>query len=170
MPTLTPKVECLGPLQGGFGILWRNNPTIAEALGCPTAGEAASTASIQYFDGGMMYWVGSSDQIYVYYGAAASGTWQGFAKPNDPSYDEPRETAPDGKLEPIRGFGTLWHTISDIRAALGWANSPEYPITGVVQYFPNGLMLYSPALEGRPDRIWVMINNGSWARYTDPNN
>ncbi len=160
---------CLGPLQGGFGSLWRNNPSVAEALGCPTTGEAASTASIQYFDGGMMYWVGTSDQIYVYYSPAASGAWQGFANPNDPSYDEPRETAPAGKLEPIRGFGTLWHTLGGIREALGWANSPEYPITGVVQYFPNGLMLHSPALEGRPARIWVMTNDGTWSRYTDPN-
>lgn len=172
-PTATPAPTtislCLGPLQGGFGSLWRNNPSVAEALGCPTTGEAASTASIQYFDGGMMYWVGTSDQIYVYYSATASGAWQGFANPNDPSYDEPRETAPAGKLEPIRGFGTLWHTLGGIRETLGWANSPEYPITGVVQYFPNGLMLHSPALEGRPARIWVMTNDGTWSRYTDPN-
>lgn len=167
--TPTVLAACTGPLQGGFGTLWRTNPNIAEALGCPSSGEAASTASIQYFDGGMMYWVSNSDQIYVYYGAAASGSWQSFANPNDPSYDEPRETAPAGKLEPIRGFGTLWHTISAIRSALSWANSPEYPITGVVQYFPNGMMLFSPALEGRPDRIWVMTNDGSWTRYTDPN-
>ena len=166
-PTDTPA--CAGPLAGGFGMLWRNNPDIANALGCPTNAEVGGVASIQYFDGGMMYWWQNSDRIYVYYGGS-SGSWQRFANPNDPSYNEPRETdVPAGKIEPVRGFGTIWHTIAGVRDALGWGNSPEYPITGVVQVFPNGMMVYSPPLEGRSARIWVMYNDGSWVRYVDPN-
>ena len=168
-PTNTPQpAGCAGPLQGGFGALWRNNPDIAAALGCPSVDEAAAQASIQYFEGGMMYWWQPSDRIYVLYGGSAGG-WERYANPNDPSYDTPRETAPAGLIEPVRGFGTLWHTIPAIRNALGWGNSPEYPITGVLQPFPNGLMFYSPALEGRTARIWVITNDGGWTRYRDPN-
>ncbi len=165
-PTPVP-VGCLGPLTGAFGKLWRTEPGVATALGCPTADEFIGQASLQYFEGGMMFWWQQTDRIYVLYGGAA-GSWSRYANPNDPSYDQPRESAPPGFIEPVRGFGTLWHTIPGIRQSLGWGTSPEYPLNGVVQVFPNGLMFYSPALENRGASIWVLTNNGGWTRYPDP--
>jgi serine/threonine-protein kinase len=165
-PTPVPA-GCLGPLTGAFGKLWRTEPGVATALGCPTADEFVGQASLQYFEGGMMFWWQQTDRIYALYGGAA-GSWNIYANPNDPAYDEPRETAPEGFIEPVRGFGTLWHTIAAIRQSLGWGTSPEYPLNGVVQVFPNGLMFYSPALENRGARIWVLTNNGAWNRYADP--
>lgn len=165
---LPPEAACQGPLAGGFGALWRSNATVAAALGCPTIAETPAQASLQYFEGGMMFWWQPTDRIYVLYGGGAGG-WDGYANPNDPAYNQPREAAPAGFIEPIRGFGTLWHTVPPIRDALGWGTSPEYPLTGVLQPFPNGLMFYAPTLENRDARIWVLTNDGTWTRYRDPN-
>ena len=161
--TATP---CAGPLQGGFGTLWRSDPAVAQSLGCPETGESSGVASLQYFQGGMMYYWAPANTIYVLYGDA-SGSWVGYADPG--GSDQPQENAPEGFYEPVRGFGTLWRTTSGMRAALGWAITPEYPITGVYQVFPAGQMIYAPALDGIPGRIWVMPFNGSWTRYRDPN-
>lgn len=165
-PTPAP-VGCDGPLVGGFGALWRGNADVAAAVGCPTSPEAPAESSLQYFEGGMMFWWKPNDMIYVLYGGAA-GSWETYANPNDPSYDQPREQAPSGFIEPVRGFGTLWHTYPGIRSAMGWGTSPEYPMTGVVQFFPRGMMIWAPELENRNARIWVLTYDGGWTRYDDP--
>ncbi len=169
-PTNTPPppspTPCAGPLQGGFGALWRSQPTIAASLGCPTSGEGAAEASVQYFEGGIMYYWQPTGSIYVFYGAS-SGSWTRYSDPG--GADVPQETAPDGLYEPVRGFGSIWRNIPSVRDALGWATTPEYPITGVAQVFPNGLMLFSPAVTTAPARIWVLTNAGTWNLYRDPN-
>jgi hypothetical protein len=165
-PTDIP-VGCEGPLVGSFGAIWRGNDSVAAELGCPTQPESAAQSSLQYFEGGMMFWWQPTNLIYVLYGGG-SGSWEVYDNLSDPSFNEPRETAPEGFIEPIRGFGRLWHTYPGIRSALSWGTSPEYPLTGVLQVFPGGLMIWSPPLENRGARDWVLTNDGGWTRYNDP--
>ncbi|HEY1012585.1 MAG TPA: hypothetical protein VGE07_07770, partial [Herpetosiphonaceae bacterium] len=173
-PTATP---CGIRLNGGFALLWQSEPTVAATLGCAQAVEVAGQASLQYFEGGQMFWWANTDQIYVLYGDS-TGRWEIYRNPRDPQYNTERETGvPPGRYEPIRGFGALWQTIPAIRSAMGWATSPEYPIgppdagpdMAVIQNFAGGLMFYAPELGSDPARIWVLANNGAFTRYRDRN-
>ena len=65
---------------------------------------------------------------------------------------------PPGLYAPEQGFGKLWRAHGDIQTRLGWARAPETGITGVVQRFERGMMLYSPAVNGHGPLIYVLTD------------
>ncbi|MDQ5852636.1 MAG: hypothetical protein M3380_11320, partial [Chloroflexota bacterium] len=81
---------------------------------------------------------------------------------------------PPGLYAPERGFGEVWARDTRTRAQLGWAAAPEVGMTGVYQGFWGGAMLYSPAVNGHPPRIYVlysrfapMVREPWWESYPD---
>ena len=53
---------------------------------------------------------------------------------------------PPGRVAPLRGFGLLWASNAEVRAALGWATAPEQGDRGDTQRFyvnsgANGLTI-----------------------------
>lgn len=102
---------------------------------CPASAASSPQAAQQSFEGGRMVWLASTNQIYVLYGFASGGsvarvanTWANGEPESDPSI-----TPPDGKYQPVRGFGKVWRENSAMREALGWALAPEQGFTSMYQ-------------------------------------
>ncbi len=89
---------------------------------CPITQETLS-ATYQPFDKGFMVWNGNTQTIYVMFD---DGTWEQFAdtwQSGDPELPG-NETAPEGKLVPVRGFGKVWEQLGGADT-LGWATAEE---------------------------------------------
>jgi hypothetical protein len=151
----------------GFGKVWRENPSVRERVGCPTAPEyGLLVAAHQRFQGGYMFWRGDSRTIYVFMGGPNDtvGVWKEF--PDTWQEGEPLPTPtvkpPPGLHAPVRGFGKLWQTNDSIRLALGWALEPEEAVTGAWQPYERGNGLWTQ------DRvIRFMYSDGIWVRFED---
>jgi serine/threonine-protein kinase len=88
-----------------------------------------------------MMWVqGPPGVIYVLYD---SGRFQRYDDTYNSTADPVSggETPPNGKIEPVRGFGKVWRSSSDIRNGLGWGLSAEEGTSSVVQFFDRGQMV-----------------------------
>lgn len=106
---------------------------------CPTA-PLVSAAAEQHFEGGTMIWVEAEDAIYVLVGdpagAPASAThWNRFEDMWDESLPDPDPhlAPPEGRQQPIRGFGLVWRENPEIQEQLGWATDSETGYTTILQ-------------------------------------
>ncbi|MBZ0294776.1 MAG: hypothetical protein K8L99_19595, partial [Anaerolineae bacterium] len=66
------------------------------------------------------------------------------------------ETPPEGRVEPVRGFGKVWRTNPSVRQFLGWAFGDESSGQIVYQRFDQGLMLAIAA------RTQIVVLSGSF--------
>ncbi len=145
------------PLDGGFALIYNGDPALQAALGCPTSYNPslppqawAVQSAYQPFERGFMVWtsrLGWYEQraIYALFNDGAyrryDDTWQEGVDPESGG-----EQPPEGLLEPARGFGKVWRSNPDVRAALGWALGPESGGEGRIALFTGGEMFYvSPA-------------------------
>mgnify|MGYP005848389165 CR=1 FL=1 len=159
-PTNTPASRATrsgggacSPPAGGFALIYQADAGLQAALGCPISqqqGVAPSAWSVQAayqpYEHGYMVWAsrfGWSERgvIYALFDDGTyrrfDDTWQEGVDPIDGS-----ESPPDGLFEPVRGFGKVWRDNPDVRAALGWARTPESGGDGQIQLFSGGEMLY----------------------------
>jgi hypothetical protein len=125
------------------------NPLVRQQLGCPVAASFAVTLVQQPFQKGFMIWR-DTRQIFVLSTAAiqqnasvdtlwiVADQWGEGMPANDPAL-----TPPDGLLQPIRGFGLVWRSNTQIRDTLGWALAGEQPYQGAWQDFERGWMMTS---------------------------
>lgn len=140
-PTATPLlIVSPGPSPSPAGPLV--TPTGAPEL-FPTMVVADVPIAEQVFEHGRMFWIRHNRQIWVM-----------VASPDDPQrgdwlcyYDnfeegeqelDPGLIPPDGLYQPRRGFGKLWRTHTDLREALGWAQTPEFELTSSYRYIAGG--------------------------------
>jgi hypothetical protein len=110
---------------------------------CPDGFAQSTKAAEQIFENGRMIWLehaaslrqwgwdtGDKEDfvILVLYGQGYSGSaWQMFVdawRESEPDSD-PNTMPPQGKYQPIRGFGKVWRTHSEVRQKLGWAIGQE---------------------------------------------
>lgn len=106
----------------------------------PTVGQIQ--VAEQLFQRGRMFWVQPTQQIWVLtITGEGRGTWtiypDNFADGVDPDLD-PALVAPEGLIQPERGFGKLWRNNPDVREALGWATTPEFGYVSDYEYHPGG--------------------------------
>lgn len=94
----------------------------------------------QVFENGRMFWIGPVKQIWV---LVVSGEGTGEWLIYEDTFEEgemeadPNLTAPDGLLQPERGFGKLWRDNPDLRETLGWAITPEFGYVTSYEYHPD---------------------------------
>lgn len=101
--------------------------------GCPTTALGQSRATQQLFDNGVMIWVQDLDQIYAI--SADGQSWQvadQFEHGVDAIVDD-TIVAPEGKQQPMWGFGKVWREDEALRTALGWALSESTDYEGRYQ-------------------------------------
>jgi len=139
---------------------------------CPTA-PLVSAAAEQHFEGGTMIWTEAEDAIYVLVGdptgaPAGSTHWNRFEDMWDESMPDrdPDLAPPEGRQQPIRGFGLIWREHPEIQEQLGWAIDSETGYTTIVQrttrYKYNAWYLL--ALDGH---IWYLGPEcSSWDKLT----
>ncbi len=100
---------------------------------CPQSQAIISFAAEQSFEGGLMIWLAAADSIYVFY--KDDQQWQRF----DDTFEEgqpesdPALEPPEGRIQPIRGFGKVWREFPEVRGRLGWAVGVELAFDAVLQ-------------------------------------
>jgi photosystem II stability/assembly factor-like uncharacterized protein len=127
---------------GTFAGVWESNEDLQRRLGWARVEQATPVdAAYQTFEQGVMIWRGDEGRIYVLY---SDGTWQVFDdtfREGEPESDATLRP-PEGRQQPVRGFGKVWRTHPDVRARIGWATAREEGVTAQVQPFANGTMLW----------------------------
>jgi hypothetical protein len=122
-------------------------PTAAAAVPTPTV-DLFPTATFgqiqvaeQVFERGRMFWIQPRKQIWVLIDdGSGSGTWQVY----DDSFTEgepesdPNIVPPEGKYQPLRGFGKLWRGNADLQSKLGFGLTPEFGYVSNYEYYPGG--------------------------------
>jgi photosystem II stability/assembly factor-like uncharacterized protein len=145
---------------GLFGPQWEADGTLQSSLGFARSVDPQSVpAAIQYFENGVMIWRGDNQTIYVIYDGGAWDLFDDTFQEGETESD-PALIAPNGLLQPIRGFGKVWRSDEVVRERLGWAVSKETAINALVQDFERGLYIVAEgvaaALIQRPaSREWV---------------
>ena len=124
---------------------------------CPTA-PLYSAAAEQHFEHGVMLWIGAQDRIIVLFDdkqfspkySVFRDEWE-EGQPDQDSTLQP----PNGLEQPIRGFGLVWRTHSEVRDRLGWATQGEVGFDTIFQnetrYKYNAT--YIRALDGH---VWYL--------------
>ncbi|MCL4248857.1 MAG: LysM peptidoglycan-binding domain-containing protein [Anaerolineae bacterium] len=94
-------------------------------------------ATYQEFQGGFMVWSSDSSSISAF--LANSAQLRSFAASTYGYWPDPRitEPIPYPYYQPILGFGKVWNSGVGIRAALGWAVTPERGFMMTVNYATN---------------------------------
>lgn len=109
--------------------------------GCPAGDPLTGQAGFQPFQNGRMVWLKElksgdtvlPNQIIVLYN---DGHWARFDdswQENQPETD-PSIVAPEGLIQPKRGFGKLWRSNQEVRNKLGWATVEEKPYVATYQW------------------------------------
>lgn len=95
----------------------------------------------QLFEHGRMFWLQPIGQIWVLVVTSEGrGTWTVY----DDNYTEadpdndPSIVAPEGLLQPERGFGKLWREVQQVRDELGWAVTPEFGYVSRYEFHAGG--------------------------------
>lgn len=121
-PSPTPNI-C--PYPFFFGL-----PTGDICPGTPTTTQAA----YQPYERGFMLWLADSGDVWVFVSPAAPQSrphWVRFSENNYAGFpDAAPQQPPPGKIQPINGFGRVWHNLTGytgqkISAELGWATASE---------------------------------------------
>ncbi len=97
----------------------------------------------QVFEGGRMFWLQPTQQIWVMIVTSeGQGDWQIFEDTfaeGEAEFDL-EIVPPEGMLQPERGFGKLWRENPGLREALGWAVTPEFGFVTAYEYHAGGTL------------------------------
>ncbi|GAB4572676.1 MAG: hypothetical protein Kow0077_12750 [Anaerolineae bacterium] len=150
---------CIGEIAAVFRAAYEGGTGVKDALGCPTSPPETLPMAEQPFENGRMFW-NSTREIFALATVPFNGVpspfwrimdnWQEGMPPDDPSL-----TVPEGRLQPVRGFGLAWRTTDAVRSALGWALTPESGYTGTLQRFERGVMITTQS-----GSVFALINSG----------
>lgn len=143
--TPPPIITCSHEPRGIFYNIWTQ---YKNKLGCPHQIEPIGGFwAEQPFQNGHMFW--SEDaQFYLITIGNKSGTWYLFPE-DDSIWKEgmPQLSCevdvPAGLFQPVRGFGGIWCSHSDIREKIGWGTDIERGFKDgidLVQGFENGII------------------------------
>jgi len=108
----------------------------------PTVTVSQIQVAEQVYENGRMMWVQPNSQIWVMIlDEEGGGRWLRYEDTWDEETDpetDPSLEAPEGRIQPERGFGKLWRENPEIRESLGWAITPEFGYISEYQYRPGG--------------------------------
>ncbi len=130
---------CGGSIAASFVNAYNSSTATQQRLGCPVGSGAAISFAAQPFERGTMIW--RSDTRVIYALAANGQFWQVADNWNESMpADDPMLIAPEGLIQPVRGFGLAWRNAQVIRDNIGWATASEHPYQGFWQDFEHGAM------------------------------
>ena len=107
----------------------------------PTPVIAQIQVAEQLFEGGRMFWIQPTGQLWVLIiSSEGRGTWTIY---EDTYIDGEMETdpslvPPEGRYQPERGFGELWRENATLKERLGWAVTPEFGYISRYEYHAGG--------------------------------
>lgn len=99
----------------------------------------------QVFEGGRMFWLQPTREIWVLIndpGTTTQGTWQIYEDTfiEGEAEIDPELTPPVDGIQPRRGFGKLWREETGLRDALGWGTTPEFGFVTPYEYRAGGYL------------------------------
>ena len=109
----------------------------------PTPVVGAIYVAEQRFERGWMFWLQPNQQIWL---LTVNNSDEHLWSVYDDDYvdgdieSDPEIVAPEGKQQPIRGFGKLWRENLEVRTALGWALEDELGHTTRYEYHHGGAL------------------------------
>jgi hypothetical protein len=132
----------------------------------PTQTVAQIQVAEQVYENGRMMWVQPVGEIWVMViEEDGVGQWirytDTFDEATDPETD-PDIVAPEGFIQPERGFGKLWRENPEIRDALGWAITPEFGYISQYEYYPGGEARDDEYIPGFGYHILFSLNGESF--------
>ena len=95
----------------------------------------------QQFEGGWMFWLQPNMQIWVLtVDAGGQNIWSVYDDTfaDGDAESDPQIVPPQGRFQPIRGFGKLWRENPEVRLATGWAVALELGHTTRYEYHHGG--------------------------------
>jgi hypothetical protein len=147
LATLPPPsgfMSCASTAPGELGSVLATDLILTQLIGCAQGSMTSTNTAYQTFEHGIMVYDQSSSSIYVL--TLADNRFRRFpdtwVEGVDP--DTGGETPPPGLIEPRRGFGKVWRSNPDVRAALGWATGDEQGSTASIQMFDRGRAMFLP--------------------------
>jgi hypothetical protein len=127
-------------------------------LGCATGPALETSSAIQIFELGVMLWRLDARRIDV---LLQDGTWTAY----DDTWEEGQDThdpglvPPEGKYQPVRGFGKVWREqLGGVDAWIGWATGEEVGGEAIIQPFAGGLLY-----RGVNGITYALYADGTWA-------
>ncbi|MDX2162401.1 MAG: hypothetical protein SF162_13825 [bacterium] len=159
---------CVNPPPGAINAVLAAEPALSASLGCPIGAAISTSAASQPFERGtMIYVAGAPGDILVLTSAARfrryADTWTSGVDPESTGL-----IPPAGLLEPIRGFGKVWRTNTDVFPTIGWATGGESGTTASLLLFDRGRAIYLPST----NTTYLLINDagttetGSWRSFS----
>ncbi len=143
--TNSQPITCSNEPRGIFYDIWAR---YKNQLGCPHQTEPIGDFwAEQPFQNGHMFW-SKNAQLYLITIGGNSGTWQLFPEDDSIWKEGMPELScnvqvPSGLVQPVRGFGGLWCTHSDIREQIGWGTDVERGFEDgidLIQGFEGGII------------------------------
>ncbi|MDI3339934.1 MAG: hypothetical protein QJR03_05310 [Sphaerobacter sp.] len=140
-PTPVSLPACDEAPVRGFGLVWHDQPAVAQRIGCPLAPEFGVAAWVQTYAQGLMVWLdipraapdlGSASWVVTLAGGAAAR----HRVPDPGESWDPSTTAPSG------AFAWVWENVYTDRERLGPATSPPWQTDAALQRFERGTMLW----------------------------
>jgi hypothetical protein len=105
----------------------------------PTMGQIQVAEEV--FEHGRIFWIQPRKQLWVMYdNGQGSGEWKVYDDTyvdSEPASD-PSIVPPEGKYQPLRGFGKLWREHTEIKDKLGFGITPEFGYVSNYEYHPGG--------------------------------
>lgn len=111
-------------------IAWFFSPAPAT---CPLTPPTSGLAAYQAMQNGMLIWVQNGEVIFALFSDGAFPAWLFTPDRYQEGESLPILTAPDGLLQPQRGFGKFWIEDTASQGRLGWAIAGESPYNAFIQ-------------------------------------
>lgn len=120
----------------------------------------------QPFEHGVMLWFSDTAQIYVMTDDGLLNVYEDVFVEGQP---DPGDTAPDGLMTPVRGFGQIWLALGGAESPLGWATTSEIGYDGARQ--AAGRTSYTTYIQGPGSNVYAVTQipgaeNGWWSQVT----
>ncbi|MBZ0305859.1 MAG: hypothetical protein K8I82_07310, partial [Anaerolineae bacterium] len=156
--TISTRTEDTPPDAARFLLLAEVNGSVVEEileipLGCPfvwfflpappscPASPPTPTFQVeQRFEGGIMVWLESRDEILVIFNDGETPAWIWVPDNFEEGMTERDDSLspPPDRSQPVRGFGLAWREEPQVRDRLGWATEPEIGYDGIIQAASGG--------------------------------
>ena len=95
----------------------------------------------QQFEDGWMFWLQPNSQVWVLTVADdGQNVWSVYDDTfvEGEAESDPQILPPEGRFQPVRGFGKLWRENPEVRLATGWAIGVEWGHTSRYEYHHGG--------------------------------
>jgi len=117
------------------------------------------------FESGHMFWREDTNEIFVLINAedefaGSFSVYQDTWREGMPETD-PEIQAPEGLLQPVRGFGQAWRTYPGVRDSLGWGTSAMQGYTALIVDDQDTLLVSGPnyrVYRFNTDTTWEAID------------